>query len=135
MSEPHSSYGWSMASRSDPPGPALLRLEDPSRPGFGDLIAAGCVVRTSYGTGPYRVSTVTRYEPYPGVICWSIYGLEVVDGVALKGGNYGILNELVVEWDGDQPRFRKLFQANEDEVFLDAAVSYVATRKGQLELF
>ena len=135
MYEPHSSYVWSLSGRASPPPLDLLRIEDPSRPSFGDLVAVGSVVRTGYGTGPYRVNSVTRWEAFPGVFCWSISGLEMVDGVAVKGGGYGIVNELLVEWEGDTPHFRKLFRANKDEVFLEAAISYVATRKGQLELF
>lgn len=133
--EPHNLYIWGLSRQCAAPDAARLRFEDPVRPGLGQLITIGSVVRTTYGTGPYRVSWVERIEPFPGIFYWSIVGQDVVDGVALKGSGDKILNEYVVEWEGDRPRFRSLFRNNDDEILLDNAVVFVATRRGQLSLF
>lgn len=135
MENPHNTYWWSMSGNKVPPGPERLRIEDPGKPDLGQLVAVGSIVRTNYNTGPYRVSRVHKYEPYPGVACWSVIGQEVVEGVVIKGSGDRILNEYVVEWDGDTPRFLGLFSNNNDEFFLEQGVAYIATRTGQLSLF
>lgn len=135
MTDPHNLYFWELCGYRTAPGRERLRIEDPAKPSLGQLVAIGSIVRTSYNSGPYRVSRVKRHEPFPGVFYWSLIGQDVVDGVALKGSGDNILNEYVVEWEGDTPRFRKLFKNCEDELLLEAGVAFVATRKGQLSLF
>lgn len=138
MYEPHNSYQWSqVGGRSSPPPHDYLRIEDATRPSLGDLIQPGQLFETNYGTGPYRVEAVTRCELFGGaVVCWSITGRRVRDGIAQAGENgLGWINELVVEWDGDTPRFRAQFKNNDDEVLLIDGRAYTANRKGQLSLF
>lgn len=135
MKEPHNLYWWGLCGHRAAPEADRLRIEDQGRPTFGQLVTIGSVVRTSYGTGPYRVSQVTRREPFPGVFYWSVVCQDVVDGVAIKGSGDSYLSEYVVQWEGDKPRLLALFKNNDNEIYLDDAVAFVATRKGQLSLF
>ena len=83
-------------------------LRHPSGIPLPELVKPGTVVKTSYGTGPYIVKSVSR---------WEIYGVETHSLVCKSsedsnGDSY--LNNLVAV-DG---RILQLFLANEDEVFV-----------------
>jgi hypothetical protein len=39
-----------------------------------------------------------------------------------------------VEWDGETPRFRKLFACNNDEVFIVSQFAPTTDRRGQMSL-
>lgn len=132
--EPHSAYSWSLSvNRGTAPGPERFREEDPTRPTVGDLIQAGQLVKTNYGTGPYRVEEVTRQE-YFGRTAWGLVLSEVRDGVVKSNRDYYI-NEIVVQWEGDKPKFKRLFRASPDEVFLIDGSAFAVSRGGQLRLF
>lgn len=111
-----SAYLWDL-EHTQPPAAADLRHGEAQRPGCADLISAGTVVRTSYGSGPYRVVSVDPHEVY-GVRTWSLSLRSIAEGKPLSGAADAWINEVVVEWEGDQPRFRKLFRANDDEIFV-----------------
>lgn len=88
--------------------PAELRSTPAGQPTVRDLVPIGSVVRTNYGSGPYRVTRITEHAIYGRMV----FSLTCED---LQGrGNY-YLNELVAV-DG---RLLKLFPANTDEVFIE----------------
>ncbi len=122
-------------ARAEAPAASELRSEVAGRPRVGQLIEPGQLVATSYGTGPYRVETVTAHEVYPGFSAWSLSLSKVADGV-LDGevGAFSV-NEVVAEWEEEVPHFRKLFRANTDEVLLLDGAAYRVNRRGQYSLF
>ncbi|MBJ7446823.1 MAG: ParB/RepB/Spo0J family partition protein [Brevundimonas sp.] len=92
-----------------------FRIEDASRPTVGDLLKPGTQIRTSYGTGPYEVQSASCHDTL-GCKAWSLILRRIDDGKLERNESY--INEVVVEWEGDTPRFRKLFKASEDELFV-----------------
>lgn len=135
MGDCHSSYIWGLGGRRDAPPIEDLRIEDLSRPTVGDLIKPGQLVATNYGTGPYKILTVTAYPSYHGSRTWSLVMHRVHDGFVRPREGESFINEIVVEWDGDTPRFRMLFACNDDEVLLLDGAAYRTNKAGQLSLF
>lgn len=95
--------------------PEELRSTPAGQPSVRELVAIGSVVRTNYGTGPYRVTCITEYALYGR----AAFSLACED---LKGRGDYHLNELVAV-DG---RLLKLFLANTDEVFIEDPAGQLA---------
>lgn len=132
--EPISAYTWDLSHRAGQAlSDAFVRHEDPARGTVADLIKPGQIVKTSYGTGPYRVETVKAW-PYHGFTGWTLTMAQVVDGVVKGSADYTI-NELVAVWDEDGPHIRKLMKASNDEVYLLEGEAFPINRAGQLSLF
>lgn len=132
--EPLTAYTWDMSyRRGTAPTADVFREEDPSRPTVCDLIRPGQLVRTNYGTGPYRVEDVQPHS-YFGRVGWTLTLSGVVDGV-IKDVRAYTINEVVVEWEGETPFFRHLFRNNDDEVILLDGSAFRVSRAGQLSLF
>ncbi len=132
--QPNSKYSRDL-SVLGPPDAGELRREEESRPTIGELLPVGTVIRSSYGTGPYRIESVTRYQTYPAFHSWSLVLIDQKDGDFIRTKNdFCYINELVVEWDGEEPRFRKLFATNNDEVFIVRQFAPTTDRRGQMSL-
>lgn len=119
-------------NRLPPLTEADVRVEDPCRPVLGDLIRPGALVKTNYGTGPYLVDAVKRCE-YQGFTCWSLAMRAAPEGTAPDGPSHAWIGDLIVEFDGEEPRFRKIYRDNDDEVFVIGAGVSVG-RSGQYGL-
>ncbi|QAY80448.1 hypothetical protein [Sphingosinicella sp. BN140058] len=119
-----------------PPADADLRSEDPGRPNVADLITPGTLIKTSYNSGPYMVGHVTPVIYYGRFRAFSVTGYQADEhgNFVKSAGRAGYLNELVVDWTGGEPRIRKLFQANDDEIFIVGRAQEV-DRRGQGLLF
>lgn len=84
-----------------------LRQTPPGQPGVQNIIAIGAVVKTNYGSGPYRVKRIDS-AIWKGHRYWNL----VCEGLTDQREAY--LNELVAV-DG---RIVALFPNNDDEVLL-----------------
>jgi len=94
----------------------LLRRTPPGQKTTDQLLFVGDIIETNYSPGG-KVIDVSRHEYY-GLSAYSIVYVDV-DAPANKDGSYRenhyrYINELVAQ-DG---RILKLFNANEDEVFV-----------------
>lgn len=87
-----------------------IRRTPAGQPDVAMLVLPGDMVSTSYGTGPYRVLGVSRYE-WRGWPAWSLSLRSPVEGGVAPNA---WINDLVAE-DG---RLRKLFRDNDDEVWV-----------------
>ncbi len=131
---PHSQYAHDLSGLG-PPAPDELRREDESRPTIGDFLPVGTVIVSSYDTGPYRIETVTKHQTYPDFHSWSLVLIDQKGGEFIRTKNdYCYINELVVEWDGETPRFRKLFACNNHEVFIVSQFAPTTDQRGQMSL-
>ena len=96
-----------------------LRLTPPGQKTVPELISIDDLIKTNYGTGPYRVEGISKYTCYG--IC-EVYSLILSEPNAPRNKNgklpkdysYSFINEIVAQ-DG---RLLMLFEANEDEVIV-----------------
>jgi hypothetical protein len=136
---PHSAYQHELsANRHTSPHGDQLRAEDNTRPLVGELLRPGMIVRTNYGTGPFMIEAVNHYRVYDGFWAWTLVLNYQRDGrwpARPNDHDRGWINEVVVEWEGDKPRFRMLFAINDDEVFIVADAAAREERSGQLSMF
>ena len=94
------------------------------------IVKVGDIVRTSYGTGPYRVEKITgpykqHYDAAKGqqvkapesysFVLSDVDAKRTKEGKLPKNYSYSYINELVAVDD----RLLALFMANEDEVFIE----------------
>ena len=96
-----------------------LRLTPPGQKTVLELISIDDLIKTNYGTGPYRVEDISKYTYYG--IC-EAYSLTLSDLNAPRNKNgklpenysYSFVSEIVAQ-DG---RLLMLFEANKDEVIV-----------------
>ena len=94
-----------------------LRLTPPGQKTVSELVVIDDLIKTNYGTGPYRVEGITKNTYYG--IC-EAYSLVLSDvnaprnknGELSKNYSYAVINEIVAQ-DG---KLLMLFEANKDEV-------------------
>ena len=96
-----------------------LRLTPPRQKTVCELISIDDLIKTNYGTGPYRVEEISKHTYYG--IC-EAYSLVLSEPNAQRNKNgklpkdysYSFINEIVAQ-DG---RLLMLFEANKDEVIV-----------------
>ena len=96
-----------------------LRLTPPGQKTVSELVVIDDLIKTNYGTGPYRVEGVTKNTYYGICEAYSLVLSEVnaprnKNGELSKNYSYAGINEIVAQ-DG---KLLMLFEANKDEVMV-----------------
>lgn len=96
-----------------------LRLTPPGQKTVPELVLIDDLIKTNYGTGPYRVEKITKHTYYKICEAYTLV-LSYPDAPRNKNGelpknySYSFVNEIVAQ-DG---RLLMLFEANKDEVIV-----------------
>ena len=96
-----------------------LRLTPPGQKTVPELISIDYLIKTNYGTGPYRVEEISKHTYYGICEAYSLIlsqpnAQRNKNGKLPKDYSYSYINEIVAQ-DG---KLLMLFEANEDEVIV-----------------
>jgi len=93
----------------EPPPLSELRTTPKREKTVSEILKVGDIVKTSYGTGPYKVQVITEINTYGYPPCYSL---------SLSNINCNKIDSWINEIVAVDGRLLKLFKGNEDEIFI-----------------